>query len=189
MNQRIEEQELLQRIAQLPREVPPKNDPWESIAARIGPRRPASSSGRAWAIPAAVAATVALALVAISLLEPRGKDFVAPATSLALEATATASDSPLLPIALAASEAEYQAAFREFISVGQARPSLSPQTLETIESGWADLRAAEIALAQALSVNPDDRFLNVRMLELRARQLGFLQQLASLDQSNRRLTT
>jgi hypothetical protein len=189
MSQRIEDQELLQRIAQLPREIQPQNDPWESISARIGQRRAASSRGRAWALPAAAAATVALALVALSLLEPRGKELAAPATSPMLDATAAATGSQMFPVALASSESEYQAAFREFISVGRARPNLSQRTLETIETGWAELRAAENALARALEANPNDRFLNTRMLELRARQLGFLQQLASLDQSNRRLTT
>jgi hypothetical protein len=72
--------------------------------------------------------------------------------------------------------------------VGQARPRLSPRTIATLETGWADLRAAENALAMALAANPEDLFLRDRLLELRARQLGFLQQLASLDQNNRRLT-
>jgi hypothetical protein len=84
---------------------------------------------------------------------------------------------------------EYRAAFREFIAVGLARPNLSPRTIETIETGWADLRAAENELAAALAANPRDPFLNDRMLALRARQLDFLQQLALLDQNNRRLTT
>lgn len=189
MSHRIEEQELLQRIAELPREIQPHNDPWTSISARIGQRRAPSSLSRVWVLPAAAVATVALALGAITLLEPPAREAVAPATPLVLDETAAEPGSYMPPIALAASEAEYQAAFREFISVGQAKPSLSTRTIETIEAGWAELRAAESALAEALAANPDDGFLNARMLELRARQLGFLQQLASLDQNNRRLTT
>jgi hypothetical protein len=54
--------------------------------------------------------------------------------------------------------------------------------------GWADLRTTEAALMAALEENPNNRFLNERMLELRARQLGFLKQLVSLDRKNRRLT-
>ncbi len=91
-----------------------------------------------------------------------------------------------LPMSLAGSEAEYQAAFREFIGVGQARPALSQQTIDQIATGWTDLRTVEFALMRALAADPDNRFLNDRMLELRARQLAFLRQLASLDQSNRR---
>jgi hypothetical protein len=189
MNQHIEEHELLQRIAELPREIQPHNDPWASISARIGQRRAVSSRSRVWMIPAAAVATVALALGAITLLEPPAREAAAPATPLVLDETTTEPESYMPPVTLAASEAEYRAAFREFISVGEAKPSLSSQTIETIEASWAELRAAENALAEALAANPDDGFLNARMLELRARQLGFLQQLASLDQNNRRLTT
>jgi hypothetical protein len=89
---------------------------------------------------------------------------------------------------LTASEAEYRAAFREFIPVGSARPSLSPQTVAVIESGWAEMRQTEAELAAALAMRPNDPFLNDRMLELRARQLGFLQRLATLDLDNRRKT-
>jgi hypothetical protein len=51
-------------------------------------------------------------------------------------------------------------------------------------------RAAEETgeLAAALDENPDDPFLNDRMFELRARQLGFLKQLVKLDRNNRRMT-
>jgi hypothetical protein len=93
-----------------------------------------------------------------------------------------------LPGFLAASEAEYLAAFREFIPLGHSRSVLPLQTVEKIEMGWADLVSTETALAAALEKHPNDPFLNERMLELRARQLGFLKQLATLDSSNRRMT-
>jgi hypothetical protein len=60
--------------------------------------------------------------------------------------------------------------------------------VEKIERTWADLRITETALTGALEENPGDLFLNERMLELRARQLGFLKQLVTLDRNNRRLT-
>ena len=89
---------------------------------------------------------------------------------------------------LSGSEAEYQAAFREFIATGESRETLPPLAVEKIETGWADLQRVESALSDALAQNPNDPFLNRRMLELRERQLGFLRQLAALDHSNRRLT-
>ena len=89
---------------------------------------------------------------------------------------------------LYAADAEYQAAFREFINVNDSRGGLNPETVEKIEKTWADLRITETALAAALEENPRDLFLNERMLELRARQLGFLKQLVTLDRNNRRLT-
>ncbi|MFC1695850.1 hypothetical protein ACFL1C_06975 [Pseudomonadota bacterium] len=92
------------------------------------------------------------------------------------------------PALLSTADAEYVAAFREFITIGKSGADLSPQTVEKIEGGWADLRTTEEALAAALEQNPGDLFLNERMLELRARQLGFLKQLAALDRNNRRMT-
>jgi hypothetical protein len=191
MSNRIDEQELLRRMADLPREIQPRSDPWSAISARLEPRaigRVADSRRRSWALRA-VAATVVLGVTAGILLGPRLSDPLepVPATSVAQSQPDVSRQVDRLPAALVASEVEYQAAFREFIAVGQARSNLSAQTIASIETGWADLREAESALAAALAVNPDDRFLNKRMLELRARQLGFLQQLASLDQSNRRL--
>ena len=104
-------------------------------------------------------------------------------------ASAVAAASRLAPPPLLDTiDAEYQAAFREFINVGGTDHNLAPQTIEKIEMGWAELRVTEAALANALEDNPGDLFLNERMLELRARQLGFLKQLVTLDRNNRRMT-
>jgi hypothetical protein len=196
MNDQFEDRELLRRIAALPREIRPRLDPWPAIAARLDEPLSGSQAGRGgrrWMMQAA-AASVLLALVAGLLLGPRLADRPAPGSGngnvigLGMDSARADREVPRLPANLAASEAEYQAAFREFITVGQARSNLSQQTIAQIETGWADLRAAENALEAALAANPDDRFLNNRMFELRARQLGFLQELAYLDQSNRRLT-
>lgn len=187
MTENGQDTELLRRIGELPRAIQPARDPWPEIAARI--QAPARARRPRWAMLGAVA-SLALALVVGWVLAPRwagqaGSENAAPR----LAVTETAAP-PLagLPVAVAASEAEYQAAFREFIPVGAARSSLSPQTVAHIETGWADLRAAEQRLALALESNPNDPFLNDRMLELRARQLAFLQRLATLDMDNRRLT-
>ena len=189
MKKIVGEQELLRRIAALPREIEPRNDPWPAIAARIGrtaQRLPGSLGSRAW-LWRAVAASLVVAVAAGLLLGPRWGDLPTAVTGDTV-ATSAAGD-PHLPTSLAASEAEYQAAFREFIAVGRARQGLSPQTIDRIEAGWADLRDTEDALTAALSASPGNAFLTARMMELRARQLGFLRQLATLDQDYRRLTT
>lgn len=190
MNHRLDEQELLRRIGELPREIPPRRDPWPMISARIAEPRAGGWRSRRW-MPLAAAASIVLALLLGLLLAPRVGEPPTPQAGwqAAQEQSQASPQFSSPPVLLAGSEAEYQAAFREFIVVGRDRSSLSPGTIETIETGWAELRAAESALAEALAANPDNRFLNTRMLELRARQLGFLRQLASLDQSNRRLTT
>jgi hypothetical protein len=99
-----------------------------------------------------------------------------------------AADQVAAPPMIVGSAAEYQAAFREFLPVGEARSALSPVTVTTIENTWSALVQAERALQAALDENPGSRFLNQKMLELRSRQLGFLRQLAVLDHSNRRLS-
>ena len=89
---------------------------------------------------------------------------------------------------LVASELEYQAAFREFVSVGESREYLLPQTVEKLDAGWVDLREAEAAMTEALRQNPGNAFLSTKLLELRSRQIDFLMQIAALDQNNRRTT-
>jgi hypothetical protein len=191
------EQELLRRIAELPREIRPGRDPWPEISTRIalsgapaarGARLPRWSLSR-WSLMGA-AASVALALVAGWLLVPEGTaPPVAPGGPVEFADTGISPETVAgLRATFTASEAEYRAAFREFIPVGSARPSLSPQTVAVIETGWAEMRQTETELAAALAMRPNDPFLNDRMLQLRARQLGFLQRLATLDLDNRRKT-
>jgi hypothetical protein len=189
----IDEQDLLRRIAALPREITPARDPWAEIDARIG--QTAGQTARRtrpahWRL-LGVAASVALALMIGWLLGPEATTppAVSPAGQAEFAASATGPE-PLsgLRVSVAASEAEYRAAFREFIPVGSARANLSPQTVALIETSWDDLRSVETELAAALAARPNDPFLNDRMLELRARQLEFLRRLAALDSDNRRLT-
>ena len=191
MSSNMKEKELLERIAKLPREIEPDHDPWDRIEERLGESRAAAGSGResstsplrSW--PARAVAALAVLVVTIVLLSP--PESLVDSPEVSQTAGAAAVDQSMPPV-LAASEAEYQAAFREFIPVGRAHERIPSMTVEKIETGWADLRQVETALADALAQNPDDPFLNSRMLELRARQLGFLRQMAALDHSNRRLT-
>lgn len=195
MSHRMNEQELLARLAELPREMKPGRDLWPEIDAGItkleSQAASTKSSGRWWF--QAAAASVVLILTAGVLLKPL-YDVNAPSSEPVASNGTTptvvkpgvrgAGSSRFLNVA----DAEYLAAFREFINAGESRSDLAPQTIEKIESGWADLRVTEAALTVALEENPGNLFLNERMLELRARQLGFLQQLVSLDRNNRRLT-
>lgn len=199
----MDDRQLLERLAGLPREIQPANDVWPAISARIMDR-PAGS--RRFPLTALAIAASALLAVAVGLvLGPRweaGSTSPQPVAETTVPADEPAPASVLRtrkpgPVTretgapswtLAASEAEYQAAFREFIGLGESQRNLSPATLQTIESSWAELQDTERALQAALAANPDNRFLNQRMLELRARQLGFLKQLAALEQTTWRLT-
>ena len=187
----MNEQELLKRLGELPREIRPGRDPWPEISARMeetGPGSQFSRPSRTWWYRAA-AASIFLALTVGVLMKPAWESGPLPAENKATakQIASTVDTGP--PGLVKLIDAEYQAAFREFINVGGSRENLAPQTVEKIEMGWADLRQAETALASALQQNPGNTFLSQRMIELRARQLGFLKQLVQLDRNNRRLTT
>jgi len=196
MSQRTSEKELLSRLADLPREISPGRDPWPEIFAAIGDSPAGSGTekfGAKWRFLAAAASVVlaiSAGLVLKSLYQEQGgsTEFLASGDTAPVAAGVTGYEDSGIARMLNIVDAEYVAAFREFIGADDVRSGLAPQTLEKIEMGWADLRMTEVALESALEQNPDDLFLNERMLELRARQLGFLQQLVSLDRNNRRLT-
>lgn len=189
MRKSVDERELLRRIADLPKAIEPATDPWPAIEARIGRDGRRHPGGRPATVRwwGAVAAMLVVAVAAGLVLGPRWDG--APTAPAGPSVAMPAPGDLRLPASLAANEAEYQAAFREFIAVGRARPGLSAQTIDRIEAGWADMREMESELTAALEQSPDNAFLAARMMELRARQLGFLQQLAALDQDYRRLTT
>ena len=190
----MNERELLKRIAELPREMHPERDPWEQISARLEDRTVAPESRSvmqrrgSWLQSWPLRAVAALAVFAIAAVLMTGPEPVQQPPLVSQPAYTGADSSAAIPVVLAGSEAEYRAAFREFIAIGDSRNQISVVTVEKIENGWADLLQVETALSDALAQNPNDPFLNKRMLELRSRQLGFLRQLASLDHSNRRLT-
>lgn len=190
MNSGMSEQELLKHIAGLPREISPDVDPWPQILARIDRLRAPARQGtfrRTWIL--GVAASAIAVITAVLLFGPmRTGGPIGMQDPADRVATTGSYGAGSMQAAMVVSEAEYQAAFREFIPVGESRDRLPSQVIEKIETGWTDMRATETALAAALDENPDDVFLNERMLELRARQLGFLKQLASLELSIRRRT-
>lgn len=177
------DEQLVAAVRELPDSIQPRRDLWPEISGRLGQGR---SYGKpqgnrpAW-LNQAVAASVALAFV-VGLIAGRqlGNGEIegpqAPTVGLAMQA------------ALLASEREYQAAFREFIPVGAARTMLESQDVANIENSWADLQQAETALTAALRDYPENPYLNQKLLDLRAQQLGFMRQLATLDQFSRRNT-
>lgn len=196
MSPTTSEKELLNRLADLPREMTPVNDQWPAIYAAIEYSSSGSGTtghGARWWLRA-VAASMVLALAAGLLLQPLLKDEM-PASDLVVSSAPlpgsvldSGSGNGRAPRLHSMIDAEYVAAFREFVSAEDSPGALAAQTVEKIEMGWADLRMTEEALVVALEQNPDDLFLNERMLELRARQLGFLKQIVSLERNNRRLT-
>ena len=190
MKQGLSEQELLARLGALPREITPDTDAWPAIARRIGqegtPYRQQSSSRR-WIH--AVAACVAVVFVT-GVLIGRQWDTTPPMAQPGFDLSNKAQAVWVggLAGALTASELEYQAAFREFISVGESRENLPQHAVEKLTAAWVDLSEAETALTNALWDHPGNSFLSAKLLELRSWQLDFLMQIASLDQNSRRTT-
>ncbi len=187
MREQMTEKELQVRLGALPREITPDNDAWPAISNRIEQRHAAGSgsSNRWWF--SAVAASFVLAIAAGLLLGRQWSTAPGPVqTGTSSEAQSQIVLAAGLSGTLAATELEYQAAFREFISVGELDHFLSLKTLEKLTAGWKDLRESEAGLRTALQQNPDSFFLNARMLELRSRQLKFLKQIAALDRNSRR---
>lgn len=185
-NGNLTEAELIRRLGELPKRIEPRNDPWPRIQERIaaeGAGRP--RAGMPWFnLAAAVALAFAIGVFFGQSWQEMAPD-TAPVAELAQE-NGQMNSVPNLGGTLAGTERVYQAAFRQYIDIGNAMQTLKPATLDAIERDWQEMLDAESALAAALEQNPNNPWLNKRMLELRARQLEMLKQLAGLDRASRR---
>lgn len=189
MIEKTTETGLLAKLGALPCEIAPENDVWPAIAKRIEQETAAGpqpgSTNRWWHY--AVAASFTLLLAAGILLgRPWSTDQAEPQISLVSGVHGERASAGALSGTLAATELEYHAAFREFISVGDPTGNLKLNTMEKLLAVWMDLRNTEAGLSLALQQNPDNPFLNEKMLKLRSRQLDFLKQIAALERSSRR---
>lgn len=179
------ESELSQAISGLPREISPGRDLWPGISTQLAEplaKPKTSRPGFSWQRQALAAALV-IAFAAGILLGRQLGDSTGP------EGPPLATDANLALIgAMQASEREYQAAFRQFIPVGNFQSMLGPQAVDNIAGSWSEMQQAEAALLTALNEHPENTYLNQRLLGLRAQQLQFMKQLATLDQFSRRNT-
>jgi len=179
-----DEAEVARAIGELPRALPPKRDLWPGIERKLSARSGSTSvhgGGMGWRSPA-IAAAVAVAFAAGVLLG-RQVDTEAPGQ----QHDQTSANRALLA-ATHATEQEYRAAFKQFISVGATPAMLGQQAVQNIEGSWFELQQAETALLTALEEHPENSYLNQKLLDLRAQQLEFMKQLAMLDQFSRRKT-
>jgi hypothetical protein len=177
MSHSLTEQELLDGIRNLRREVAPVDDPWPEISARIGaiPSDRAATRRGTPLLPFAIAATVLL-MAATMLIsgQPWNPSRPFPAMQELAQRYPGA-------VTSAASEAEYQAAFKEFMASDRARAAPGLQYGAEFDAGWSAMREAEVELKVALSQEPDSLFLIEHMQALRARQLELLQQITAAD--------
>lgn len=193
MNTELNEQELLRQLKALPAEIRPANDVWPDILSRIdgaGVQSTEKNSAGRWR-SLAIAAGILVAFATGLLLGPK---WLAPPAVGVNEQEWVSNESPGLRVSpslsatLAATEMEYQAAFREFMAVGDTTNSLEPITVEKLMMSWDEMKQSEAGLTAALRENPNNPFLNTRMMELRSRQLDFLKQIAALDHNSKRTT-
>ena len=86
-------------------------------------------------------------------------------------------------------EAEYVAAFREYLAI---QPTPDPELLlapDWIRATGGVLREAEMELAAALELAPQDPLLQQRMASLRAQQLDWFKRMAAVERNSRRIST
>ena len=131
--------QLRKQLSGLPREIEPRRDAWPGIEARLGPRGLRVDSNKSRLRGFALAASVAVAFTAGLLLgrvdRPAG-----------FESAAEGQRNLALLASVAASEREYQAAFQQFISVGDSDWLLTPDVRDGIERSWLELQSTERAL-------------------------------------------
>lgn len=175
--------ELARRLHALPRAIAPGRDPWPRIAARIASGR----SGRRafpdrvrWPLASAAALILAMGVWVVLQRESEPAGPAEPAVASVLV--------PGHADALHGTEIEYRAALREVRALTRvSKPHWLPQN-DDAQQGWVDLRAAEEELVAALRHDPEDPFVNQRLVALRARQVHMLRQIAAAELASRRQT-
>ena len=187
MKRTLDESELASRLTALPREMAPRCDVWPQIATRIG--QPASDGAqkadrsRIWSLATAASLLVALAggLLLKNPWNSSGSSVPARDSSTVASLPAGRSYSLGAPTS---GELEYQAALREFMALNAIPGTGEGPKPPWIERGWETLRRVELELASAIRQEPDNEFLNSRLIALRARQIELLRQIAAQDSTS-----
>ena len=179
----MKESELQDAIDSLPRSIRPQRDLWPAINRQIGM---AAKTGKVpykapfWRTPA-MAAAVLLALTS-GIFIGRGMD-TGPAGQTGQSVLEYA-----LVGTVAATEREYQAAFRELVPLDYSGLRLEGEQPDALRGSWEDLQQVESSLLAALAQYPSNIYLNGKLLDLRSQQLQFVKRLALLEQNNWRRT-
>lgn len=186
-------------IGDLPRALAPRRDPWPRIERRIasasGAEGPARRAGNGWRLTAVAASLLAAVLVVMLMLSRQGPDPAGRTDQLASAGTSEPRTTGV-PVSWPAqaglvqgSESEYRGALVEFRSVVAGGPvDGEPASMGSLSRGWAELAAAERELMRALRDYPQNSYINERLVQLRARQVDVLRQIAAADMALRRRT-
>jgi len=170
-------------LAGLPRELPPENDLWPGIAARLEPRR----APRRW-LPLAAAAV--LLVVSSSLITARVVRWsAAPAAPIATVAPPATPDAGVVrPASFGPGHAldpEYAAARQQLAAMlAQRMDRLPSSARQKVEDNLAQLRRATDEINAALALQPGDALLEELLLNTYQDELAVLasvNQLANLN--------
>jgi anti-sigma factor RsiW len=167
---------LLERTAELPREVAPSRDLWPEIAARLEPSRTVVrgrfGTSRWLAVAAAVLAGVGSLLIAYSV----GRHQAGPQTAATVDATPLAVPAGLSDTGFAEAESEFRAARDTLLaSLANRRGSLSPETLRIVDDNLKVIDDAIERISSALVEDPMNPKLANQLASAYRRQIDLLQ--------------
>jgi len=158
------------QLRDLRRERVPEGDLWPGIAARLTPpQRIARTRGpRPWALPAALAATLALALGFVGWEQGLVRDQPAAPTPVAATAVATPT---LVQREAAAMTRQYQAALVEV-------DGTAPEAKLALQPSFDELDRNARLILDALAHDPDSRLLLQQLRRTYSHRLALAQRLA-----------
>jgi hypothetical protein len=157
---RRDEDPLIAKASELPKDVAPPRDLWPGIAARLGEGRRATAS-RDFGWPAALAAGFLVAAVSALLTWGLLRESPTPAEVLARDDTAAAAVMPVSYGANSALGAEQLAARDALLVEFQSRfAQLAPETREAVLANLAVIQKAADEIDAALARDPASGLLN-----------------------------
>lgn len=172
----MNESELTLRLKGLPRERSLADDPWPHIAARLdAPVTRQVETQNPWAAVAAAACIVLLASVGFRLETQGGQSELGHMAAL----SGPVSNLPLLS---ASTELEFSGALQDLlpITVDMGQP-LPGTPLADYEQSLGVVQTAEKAVRRALEQDPESRYLNSMLTELKRRQIDVLRSIARVS--------
>lgn len=163
---------LTARAARLPADVPPRRDLWPEIRARIGDDPARRSGGRGAWMPAALAASVVVAVGLVALLRATAPEGPAMAGSGEPSSVAATPASFGPSYVLGEQYEEARAGLAREVEAGLA--DLPPETREVVARNIEAIQAAVAELNDALAKDPGNVFLQQLLLDTYHDELAVL---------------
>lgn len=176
---------LLAEVGALPRSIPPRRDPWPSIAERIMAGKVVdfdyARRSKRWYLVGAAAVAVAVLVAAVSLVtallvrSERGSRMASVPERPATTAVTPAS------LELTQAQATYDAARKQLLAALAARKaSLSPQTVAIVERNLKVINEAVAEMQTALARDPGNRELPALLMTAYQQEIDLLQRAIQL---------